>query len=109
MEVCLSQASSSSEKRKVESEEENFCWISNCLRTCRGETGDTLSTHERFEKREDEDDGREKLRTPGGAGEGANSRSAMCSPLAAGLTGCTGSCGRVLCCESRGKSSPAPC
>lgn len=33
-----------------------------------------LSTHERFEKREDEDDGREKLRTSGDAVEGANSR-----------------------------------
>ena len=48
--------------------------FSECLRVCRGETGDMLSTHERFEKREDEDDGREKLRTSGGAVEGANSR-----------------------------------
>lgn len=60
-------------KRKVESEED-CCCFSVCFRGGRGETGEALSTHDRFEKREDEDDGREKLRTPGGAGEGANSR-----------------------------------
>jgi len=94
-------ARSSSENRKVESEE-NF-W--DCLRVCRGETGETLSTHERFEKREDEDEGREKLRTPAGAGEGANSLSAR---SADGLTWFAISCAWTGC-GSEWKSSPAPC
>lgn len=67
-------ASSSSENRNVLSEEV-VCAFSNALRTWRGEAGDTLSTHERLEKREDDDEGRLKLRMPAGAGEDAKSLS----------------------------------
>lgn len=48
--------------------DDDFCCFSDCLRTCRGETGETLSTHDRLEKREEEEEGREKLRMPPGAG-----------------------------------------
>lgn len=52
--------------------EEDFCCFSDCLRMWRGERGDVLSTSDRLEKRDDEEDGREKLRMPPG-GPGPNS------------------------------------
>lgn len=75
---------------------------------CLGETGEcTLSTHERFDKREDDDEGREKLRKPAGTGEGANSRSASGVFVRGGSGGFSEglSKGQVVC-ESAGKSSP---
>lgn len=59
-------ASSSSEKMNVLSED-GFCALSSGLRTWRGEGGAAV----RLEKREDDDEGRLKLRTPGGTGEAA--------------------------------------
>lgn len=89
--------------------EENLCAFSDALRACcRGETGDwALSTKDRFEKREDDDDGREKLRIPAGAGEGAKSRSASGVFVRGGSGGFSEglSCGHAVC-ESAGKSSP---
>jgi hypothetical protein len=69
-----------------------LCCFSDCLRVCRGEAGDAPSTHERLEKREDEDDGREKLRT-NGAGEGVKSR--RCWVVSAFSDG--GFCGHAVC------------
>lgn len=89
--------------------EEDFCAFSDALRTCcRGETGDcTFSTHDRFEKREDEDDGREKLRKLAGAGEDANSRSALGDFVRGGSGGFSDGLSRgQVDCESSGKSSP---
>lgn len=68
------------------------CCFSGCLRVCRGEAGDALSTHERLEKREDEDEGREKLRTTG-AGEGAKSRRCWVVSTFSGR----GLCGHAAC------------
>jgi hypothetical protein len=64
----------------VESEDD-FCF-SDGLRLSRGLTGDTLSTQERFEKRDEDEEGREKLRT---TAEGAKSFSS--GGLSSGVPG----------------------